>query len=287
MEQHRPRLLGLAYRMLGDVHEAEDVVQEALARWYGSDRSAVASPEAWLVTVVTRVAIDRLRHLATERSAYVGPWLPEPISVEPPTDRRAELASELSIALLALLERLAPDERAAFILREVLGNDYADIARTLERSEAAVRQMVHRARERVRTPRARFVVPPDEAERLLTRFLEAMASEDRDEIMALVAPDVMYVSDGGGVVRSARRRVIGAERVTRLLIGIARKPHHRTDVHIPWQINGGPGYLVMQGDVLTTAVALDFGPEGVRGFYKVINPRKLRHLAERVRLRLE
>jgi RNA polymerase sigma-70 factor, ECF subfamily len=168
---HRPRLLGLAYRMLGDMDEAEDVVQEAYLRWHQADRQAVRSSEAWLVTVVTRLAVDRLRRLNVERASYPGPWLPEPIATDLPAapsapaapDRRAELSSDLSVALLVLLERLAPEERAAFLLREVFGTDYAQIARTLDRSQDAVRQMVHRARTRVHAGRHSRRDPPGRA----------------------------------------------------------------------------------------------------------------------------
>jgi RNA polymerase sigma-70 factor (ECF subfamily) len=287
LERYRPRLLGLTYRMLGDMHEAEDVVQDAMARWVEHDRQDVASPEGWLVTVATRLAIDRIRRLVAERKTYVGPWLPEPISIEAAPDRGAELASDLSFALLVLLERLSPEERAALVLRDALGTDYADIARILERSEPAVRQLLHRARERVRTPRARFSVAPDEARRMLQSFLDAMEAEDRDAIMKLLAPDVEYVSDSGGVVRSARRIVEGSDHVARLIVGIERKPAHAGEVHCAWEVNGGPGYLVLRDDVVVAAVAIDIGPEGIRGFYKVVNPRKLQAFGKRMRLRVE
>ena len=162
-ERHRSRLFGIAYRMLGTVEDAEDAVQETYLRWHDAPVDAVRSDEAWLVAVVTRLSIDRLRRAATEREAYVGRWLPEPIATAPtpPPDRKAELASDLSLAFLVLLERLAPEERAAFLLREVFDAGYDEIARVLERSEAACRQLVHRARERVRGDRARVSAPPD------------------------------------------------------------------------------------------------------------------------------
>jgi RNA polymerase sigma-70 factor, ECF subfamily len=287
LERYRPRLLGLTYRMLGDMHEAEDVVQDAMARWVEHDRLDVAAPEGWLVTVTTRLAIDRIRRLSTERKTYVGPWLPEPISVEAPPDRGVELSSDLSFALLVLLERLSPEERAALVLRDALGTDYADIARILERSEAAVRQLLHRARERVRTPQARFAVAPDEAKRMLQRFLDAMESEDRDAIMKLLAPDVVYVSDGGGIVRTARRIVGGSDHVARLIVGVEKKDWHAGETHRQWEVNGGPGYLVLRDDVVVAAIAMDIGPEGIRGLYKVMNPRKLEAFGKRIRLRVE
>src|SRR3982750_2873606 len=184
VSEYRPRLLGLAYRMLGDVDEAEDVVQEGFLRWHLTNQAAGRSPEAWLVTVVTRLSVDRLRRLQTERSTYAGPWLPEPIATDaalspaspPAPDHAAELASDLSIALLLLLERLAPEERAAFLLRDVFDTEYAEIARILDRSSDAVRQMVHRARVRVRSERTRVVAAEGEHERLLDAFVDALTA---------------------------------------------------------------------------------------------------------------
>src|SRR5687768_16203700 len=201
LDRHRPRLFGIAYRMLGDAAEAEDLVQETYLRWQRDDRTDVASPEGWLVAVVTRLAIDRLRRLRTERESYVGPWLPEPIATDRASDpaRGAELASDLSLALLVLLERLGPEERAAFLLREVFDTGYDEIAATLGATSAAVRQMVHRARERVRGAR-RFATPPDVQARLLGRFLEAIAADDRDALLGVFDPNATFTSDGGGRV---------------------------------------------------------------------------------------
>jgi RNA polymerase sigma-70 factor, ECF subfamily len=230
VEPLRARLFGIAYRMLGDAHESEDLVQEAYLRWHRADRAEVANAEAWLVAVVTRLSIDRLRRAEVERLAYVGPWLPEPIETSsaftlapPPTDRGAELASDLSMALLVLLERLAPDERAAFLLRDVFDALYDDIVRTLERNEPAVRQLVHRARERVRAARARFNPPPDARERLLRDFLDALAADDQAALLALFDAGATFTTDGGGKVSAARRVVVGAERIVRFLIGLERK----------------------------------------------------------------
>src|SRR3954466_8110159 len=184
-ERYRPRLFGIAYRMLGDVQDSEDIVQEAMLRWHDADKLAVREPEAWLVSVVTRLAIDRLRRATTERAAYPGPWLPEPVADERfSAGRETELASDLSMAFLVLLERLAPEERAAFLLREVFDADYDEIARTLEKTPAAARQTVHRARERIHTDRVRFKVENDVKERLFSRFLEALETDDRDEMLA-------------------------------------------------------------------------------------------------------
>ena len=275
-ERHRPRLFGIAYRMLGAVEDAEDVVQEAYLRWHEADVAAVRSSEAWLVAVVTRLAIDRLRRAATEREAYVGHWLPEPLATPalPAPDRQAELASDLSMAFLVLLERLAPDERAAFLLREVFGASYAEIARVLERSEAACRQVVHRARERVRRERRDAAPPPAATAALVERFLAALQAEDEAALLALFAEDVEWVSDGGGRVPAMTRTVAGAARVARLAIGYERKGRglltHRVAL-----LNGEPAILTLAGDrtLFTTSFAIADGR--IAAVYRVLNPDKL------------
>ena len=283
--EHRPRLLGLAYRMLGDVDEAEDVVQEAFLRWHLADQQTVRSPEAWLVTVVTRLSVDRLRRLQTERATYPGPWLPEPIATDaapaspPAPDRAAELASDLSVALLLLLERLAPEERAAFLLREVFGTDYAEIARILERSTDAVRQMVHRARVRVRTDRTRVAAAPGEHERLLGRFVDALGADDADALLALLAPDVVLASDGGGRARAARRLLLGPDRVARFLLGVARK-FGRGYTRRLTRLNGRPAMLTFDDGVLQSVTTADVEGGRIHALHVVRNPDKLRHVLE-------
>jgi RNA polymerase sigma-70 factor (ECF subfamily) len=283
---HRPRLLGLAYRMLGDVDEAEDIVQETYLRWYRADQQAVRSSEAWLVTVVSRLAVDRLRRLKTERANYPGPWLPEPIATNgslasgasPAPDRNAELASDLSIALLVLLERLAPEERAAFLLREVFDTDYDEIARILERRPEAVRQMVHRARVRVRAgrPRVPASTDADSHERLLERFITAVSTDDAPALLSLLAPDVVFASDGGGRARAARRLLVGSERVTRFLIGVARKFGWGSTRRLT-QLNGQPAVLVFKNGVLTSTLTVVVEGGRIRAMHIVRNPDKLRH----------
>src|SRR5688500_11520884 len=190
-QQHTPRLYGIAYRMLGSRADAEDVLQEAYLRGHQADTEGVQTPEAWLVTTVTRLCIDRLRAARVEREAHVGPWLPEPLLTgdAAPPDRRAELASDLSIAFLVLLERLAPDERAAFLLHEVFDCGYAELARILGKREAACRQMVHRARLRVRRDRPRFTVSESARTALLNRFVTAVHAHDQEALLALFAED--------------------------------------------------------------------------------------------------
>ena len=282
--RHRPRLLGLAYRMLGDLDDAEDVVQDAYLRWHQAARDDVETPEAWLVTVVTRLAIDRLRRAAKERATYVGPWLPEPVPFEPPStlsapDRHVELASDLSIALLVLHERLAPEERAAFLLREVFGTDYAEIARILDRRPDAVRQMVHRARTRVQAERPRVPVARDEYERLVDGFLRALESDDAPALLALLAPEVTLTSDSGGLAAAARRTVLGPDRVARFLLGVVRK-FGRGFTHRPATLNGAPALLTFHEGTLITAWMLEIADGRVRAVYSMRNPEKLRRATE-------
>ncbi|HEX5971997.1 MAG TPA: RNA polymerase sigma factor SigJ [Gemmatimonadaceae bacterium] len=290
---HRPRLLGLAYRMLGDVDEAEDVVQEALLRWHLADQEAIRVPEAWLVTVVTRLAVDRLRRLKTERASYPGPWLPEPIRTDgpfapspmPSPDRRAELSSDLSVALLLLLERLAPEERAAFLLRDVFDFDYADIARILERSADAVRQMVSRARTRVQQDRARVQTDPGEHERLLERFLDAVIADDAAGVMALLAPDVVLAGDGGGRAAAARNVIRGCDHVARFLLGVRRKFAPSYSHRIRY-LNGEPALVSFDHAAVISTMSVVVSDGRIEAIHIMRNPDKLGHvLASTVLLR--
>jgi RNA polymerase sigma-70 factor, ECF subfamily len=281
-ERYRARLFGIAYRMLGSVDDANDLVQEAYLRWHQADISAIRAPEGWLVAVMTRLAIDRLRRAETEREHYVGSWLPEPLATEPwaAPDRNAELASDLSMAFLVLLERLAPEERAAFLLREVLDADYGEIARVLQKSETACRQMVHRARTRVREERPRFPVAAETKERLVQRFLSALEAGDQESLLAVVAEDATFISDGGGRVSAVRNVIQGADRVVRLLLGLERKYGEVWKHRVEW-INGEPALVSRVGDRLVCTTSLETDGERVVGFYRVLNPEKLRHVAGR------
>ena len=276
-ERQRARLFGIAYRMLGSVDDAEDVVQESWLRWHRADPDELRSTEGWLVTVTTRIAIDRLRRAATERELYTGHWLPEPIATaSDAADRRAELTSELSIAFLMLLERLAPEERAAFLLHEVFDSSYEEIARALDRTEAACRQLVHRARLRVRDDRVRFPVPAETHGRLLEAFLEALRSDDQEAMLSLIAPDATWTSDGGGKVPSTRRIVSGASRIVRLVLGFERKKGP-TLRHALARINGEPAIVSRVGErvLFVTSAATD--GDRLVAFYRMLNPDKLRH----------
>src|SRR5579872_596749 len=221
-ELHRPRLFGIAYRMLGSRTDAEDVLQDAYLRWHRGAPGELRSPEAWLVTTVTRLCIDRLRVARTERELYVGPWLPEPLigDTAPAADARAELASSLSIAFLVVLEQLEPDERAAFLLHEVFDTDYAEIAEILGKSEAACRQIVSRARKRVRGRRPRAQVTDAARRSVLERFANAIQTQDKEALLALVAEKASWTSDGGGRARAARKVIRGRERVVRFVLAV-------------------------------------------------------------------
>ena len=274
-EQHRARLFGVAYRMLGSRADAEDVVQDAWLRWQGADHAAIDSAEAWLVTVATRLSLDRLRSAKRERETYVGPWLPEPIltdALDSP-ELRLELASEVSMALLTVLECLAPDKRAAFLLREVFDYDYPDIASILGRSEAAVRQLVHRAREEVRAGRPRFAVGGRAREQLLERFMTAATTGDREAVMALLTDDVEYLSDGGGKVVAALTALRGPERIARLYHVMVRGYPGLTYRLI--RVNGEVGAVVFHHGEVFSVHCFRWEADRIAGMYVMRNPDKL------------
>jgi RNA polymerase sigma-70 factor (ECF subfamily) len=274
-EALRGRLFGLAYRMLGSRADAEDVVQETYVRWHAVSPGPVETPEAWLVTTASRLAIDRLRRLRTEREAYVGPWLPEPIVTAAAPDRDLDLAGDLSIAFLTLLERLAPDERAAFLLHDVFDVGYADIAAVLEKSEAACRQVVHRARTRVRGERRRFDVSESAKAALLEKFTAAMEARDEQALLALFAPDATWTADGGGKTAAAPRPIVGADRIARLVIGLREKfwaVNRRIEIVT---VNGETGLCLRDGDRLTAVLTIATDGERILDVYAVVNPDKL------------
>lgn len=273
---HRARLFGVAYRMLGSRADAEDAVQEAFLRWHrhGGD---VREPLAWLVTVVTRISLDLLRALRAERAAYEGPWLPDPlvdVAADDPA-RRAELADDLSVGFVLALERLAPEERAAYLLHEAFDYRHAEIARILERSEPAVRQLVHRARERLRHERPRFAIDRDAAAAVVGRLLDALERGDAEALHAVLAADVTHTADGGPMAGAARNVVRGGERVTRLLLGLRAKQWRGAQLR-RLDVNGAPGFgLYDDTGALRGTVAIASDGARVRALYVVINPAKL------------
>jgi RNA polymerase sigma-70 factor (ECF subfamily) len=276
----RRRLFSIAYRMLGVRADAEDVVQDAWLRWNGTDRTAVQSPEAWLVTVVTRLSIDRMRAARAEREAYAGFWLPEPLVEvdERSPELLAEQASELSMALMWVLERLSPEERAAFVLRQAFDEDYADVAAALGKSEAACRQLVHRASERVRQERNRFEVPREAHKTLLVKFMQAARTGDRATMQSLFADDVHLVGDGGGKVPSFGKVLTGAQRLANLYFAGFRRFGAGIEYR-PVTINGEPGLLRYVDGVLESAQAFAFDGGRIAAIYAVRNPDKLARIA--------
>jgi RNA polymerase sigma-70 factor (ECF subfamily) len=277
--EQRARLYGIAYRMLGSRADAEDMVQEAYLRWHRADVERVQTPQAWLVTTVTRLCIDRLRAARTEREAYVGPWLPEPLGtdVAPAADEQSELASDLSIAFLVVLERLAPEERAAFLLHEVFDSDYADIAGILGKNEASCRQIVHRARQRVRQERPRFKVSEAARRQLLDQFLGALRAEDKSELLSLFSADATWTSDGGGKAKAALKTVRGAELVSRFTLGVWRRYLRSLEYRIV-TINGEAGLVGFRAGRPVWALTIDTDGVRILAAFALVNPDKLRSL---------
>ncbi|MFG2783741.1 RNA polymerase sigma-70 factor [Streptomyces prunicolor] len=282
-EEHRPVLMGVAYRMLGRVADAEDVVQEAWLRWSAADRAEVREPRAYLVRVTTRLAIDRLRQVKARGEAYVGPWLPEPYITDfgdtvPDTAERAVLADSVSLAVLVVLESLSPVERAVFVLREAFGYPHADIAAMLDRSEPAVRQLAGRARRHVDERRSRYEVDPAQRRELTERFLAAAAEGDLAGLMEMLAPDVRLIGDSGGKSKAPLRILETADNVGRFLVAVAGKGIPEMSFRF-LELNGGPAVLILSGDMPDSVFQVDVSAGRIRSVYIVRNPDKLRSLA--------
>ncbi|MFE9438961.1 RNA polymerase sigma-70 factor [Streptomyces sp. NPDC006602] len=283
-EEHRPVLLGVAYRMLGRVADAEDVVQEAWLRWAGADRTEVREPRAYLVRITTRLAIDRLRQVKARGETYVGPWLPEPYVTDfgdtvPDTAERAVLADSVSLAVLVVLESLSPLERAVFVLREAFGYPYAEIAGMLERGEPAVRQLAGRARKHVEERRPRYEVDPVQRRDLTERFLAAAEEGDLEGLMSLLTPDVRLVGDSGGKSKAPLRVLETADKVGRFIVGVAQKGGI-PDLSIRFlELNAGPAILALSGDKPDSVFQLDVLDGRIQSVYVIRNPDKLRSLA--------
>jgi RNA polymerase sigma-70 factor (ECF subfamily) len=277
-DEHRKVLFGVAYRMLGTVADAEDMVQEAYLRWREAPHGEIDSPRAYLTTVVTRLCIDHLRSARVRRETYVGPWLPEPVLADALPDEPVAMAESLSMAFLVLLESLTPAERAALLLREVFDYEYAEIAEALGKTEANCRQLVRRARERISDRRPRFSASPDEQSRIVEQFLAAVGTGDIAGMVGMLAADATLVSDGGGKVKAALNPILGADRVARFFAGIAPKlpPNLRTHAAV---VNGQPGVVATLDGHPQGVLAFRIGSAGIESVYLVSNPDKLRHLA--------
>jgi RNA polymerase sigma-70 factor (ECF subfamily) len=275
-EPHRRFLAGVAYRMLGSVAEAEDVVQDAFLRWREVDRGGIADPRAYLARVVSRLCLDRMKSASQRRESYVGTWLPEPV-VAAPAER---LADDLSVALLLALERLSPLERAAFLLHDVFDMDYAAVAETIDRTEPACRQLVARAREHVRDRRPRYESHDEEARKLADAFVAAAVTGDVEGFARMLASDAVLYSDGGGKRKSALKPIIGKDRIVRFYDGLRAKGGGLAAVQHaqPVTLNGLPGFVFHTAEG-TETVAFDVVHGAIVAIYAVRNPEKLRHLS--------
>ncbi|MDA0179394.1 RNA polymerase sigma-70 factor [Solirubrobacter phytolaccae] len=279
---HRSLLFTVAYEMLGSAADAEDVVQETWLRWADGNRDDVRDPRAYLVRIVTRQALNRLRTVARRREEYVGEWLPEPLLTSPDVAEDVELAESVSIAMLTVLETLAPTERAVFVLREVFDLPYEEIAAAIDKSPAAVRQIAHRSREHVAARRPRVQVDRAEREQVVQRFLLALETGDLQRLLDVLAPDVVVVADGGGQASAIKRPISGREKVARLLSRF-RTIAPDAVVH-PWWLNGAPAAWIELGGALDTAVSVEVADGRITRIYAIRNPHKLARLGEEATL---
>jgi RNA polymerase sigma-70 factor (ECF subfamily) len=270
----RPLLFTIAYEILGSAADADDVLQEGFLRWAEVDLDTVRDTRSYLAQLVTRQSLNALRARTRRREEYVGPWLPEPLLQATPDDD-VVLAESVSMAMLVVLETLGPDERAVFVLREVFGFEYPEIAEAVGRTPAAVRQMAHRAREHVQARRRRFVPVADTAE-VTERFLAAATTGNVEGLMALLAPDVVWTADGGGKVSAARRPVVGPERVAQVVLGMFRMAGRWPDVRFESAVyNSAPALVVYKGNTLEGLFVLEVADGVVSHLYAVRNPDKL------------
>jgi RNA polymerase sigma-70 factor, ECF subfamily len=277
-EQLRPRLFGIAYRLLGSVQDSEDVLQDAWLRWETADRDAVAEPGAYLATVVTRLSIASLTSARVARESYVGPWLPEPVDTSADPLLGAERSEALSLAVLVLLERLSPAERAAFVLHAAFDYPHSRVAEVLETSEANARQLFSRARKHLDDARPRAVSPAERG-RLLAAFVAAAQAGDLEALEGVLAAEVVSISDGGGVVPAARKIVAGPERVAHFLLGVLEKYGQGMSTEAV-EINGEPAMLARRPDGSPIAIwTIDAGSDGIEGIFLMLNPQKLSRFA--------
>ncbi len=281
---HRNLLFTVAYEMLGSAADAEDVLQETWLRWAGVDLGSVHDQRAYLVRITTRQALSRLRTLGRRRESYVGPWLPEPLLTAPGVAEDVELADSVSMAMLLVLETLTPAERAVFVLREVFDVAYDEIAEAVGKSPAAVRQIAHRARAHVAARRPRGVVSPAETRDALEAFQRAAETGDLQSLLDILAPDVVALSDGGGVVQAVLRPVVGAGRVARLLATGLGRIAAAASLQ-PAQVNGYPALILRLNGEIDTVIAVRIDDGLITGLYAVRNPEKLSRLEQETTLR--
>jgi RNA polymerase sigma-70 factor, ECF subfamily len=279
-ETERPRLRGLAYRMTGTPDDADDIVQEAWIRWQRADRSAIDNPAAWLTTVTSRLALDRLTSAQARREQYVGPWLPEPLATGAGPDELVAATDSLTLGFMRVLETLQPVERAVFLLHDVFELPFGEVAAAVDRNEPATRQIAKRARDRVRAGRPRLTAEPADVQALSEAFLTAMFEGDVDALAAMLTDDVVHLSDGGPDHHAARRPVRGPHRVARLFVNITRRNFLPTDEFHSVDVNGQTGtYVVRDGEPFVLTV-LNWRGDRVAEALSIVNPDKLRHFHE-------
>ena len=282
---HRNLLFTVAYEMLGSAADAEDVLQETWLRWVKVDLDQVRDQRAYLVRITTRQSLNRLRTMSRRKESYVGPWLPEPLLTAPDVAENVELAESLSVALMLVLETLSPTERAVFVLREVFDVGYDEIAAAVDKTPAAVRQIAHRARRHVDARRPRETVSARETQAALESFQRALETGEVQALLDVLAPEVVLVSDGGGVKQAARRPVIGADKVARFIVGGARKSGAVITVE-PTVVNGNPALIVHVGGELDGILAARVEDARITGLYFVRNPEKLTRVESETALTL-
>ncbi|SDG34972.1 RNA polymerase sigma-70 factor, ECF subfamily [Lentzea fradiae] len=280
---HRNLLFTIAYEMLGSAADAEDVLQETWLKWAGVDHAEVENHRAYLVRITTRQSLTRLRTLGRRKESYVGPWLPEPLLTAPDVAEDVELADSVSMAMMLVLETLTPAERAVFVLREVFALDYDEIASAVDKTPAAVRQIAHRARSHVAARRPREVVTQQESREALAAFQRATETGDLQALLDLLAPDVVFLGDGGGVKQAVPRPVVGASKVARMLLGGLGKASGWSVESAP--VNGYPALVFRFGGEVDTVVALRVEGGLISGLYAVRNPEKLSHMCRETPLR--
>jgi RNA polymerase sigma-70 factor (TIGR02957 family) len=281
---YRNLLFTVAYEMLGSAADAEDVLQETWLRWAGVDLGTVRDQRAYLVRITTRQALGRLRTLGRRKESYVGPWLPEPLLTTPDVAEDVELADSVSMAMLLVLETLTPNERAVFVLREVFDLAYDEIAEAVGKSPAAVRQIAHRARAHVAARRPRGVVSAAETRDALEAFQRAAETGDLQSLLDILAPDVVFLGDGGGVVQAALAPIVGADRVARLLVVGLDRIAGAASIQ-PAQVNGFPALTIRFNGEIDTVIAVRLDDGLITGLYAVRNPEKLSHMERETTLR--
>lgn len=279
--QHRSLLFALAYRMLGTVTDAEDMVQETFLRWQQTTEATVKSAKTYLSTITTRLCIDHLRSARVQREQYVGPWLPEPIMTQQTNDPavQVELADSLSMAFLVVLERLSPIERAVFLLREVFDYNYDEIAQMVGKSPANCRQILRRSRQHIAAQRPRFPVSHQQQEQIAAQFLEASSQGSLQDLLTLLAKDVTFWSDGGGQVVAALKPLQGAMKVTRFLLAISSKWLSTSIAHVI-EVNGQPGILYRVNDDIHSVMTFEIVDSYIQSIYSVRNPEKLKRICK-------